>query len=323
MEYPVVTVFTLIYNTNPKFVIEAIESIKGNNYPNIQHIIIDDCSPNPEPKEIVKKWIKENKYPCEFYEHETNYGLCKTLNHVLELANGKYFFGCSDDIFMPNRIIGDVEMFESSDIKVDVLVSQCQYDDKNNPENNIIHPYFIDFDNFFEKLLNSNLISAPSVTLRTDTLRELGGYNEQFYIEDYEMWLRLALNNKKFMFRNEITTCYRVHENGMSVKKNELVQFEAFRIKMHYSKFSEVGFRNNHLKIIIQNNLNNNFYAKKFIELYCERYGKNIYTYVLSLYINVKLKRKIIQLISRFSLPLFMIFFYLIDNTVKYFFTTC
>ena len=43
MVEPLVTVFTLIYNTNPKYVIEAIESVRANNYSNLQHIIIDDC----------------------------------------------------------------------------------------------------------------------------------------------------------------------------------------------------------------------------------------------------------------------------------------
>ena len=62
MNYPLVTVFTLIYDTNPKFVIQAIESIRANNYPNLQHIIIDDCSINPQSKETVKKWISENKF---------------------------------------------------------------------------------------------------------------------------------------------------------------------------------------------------------------------------------------------------------------------
>jgi glycosyltransferase involved in cell wall biosynthesis len=74
-DYPLVTVVTLIYNTNPKFVIEAIESVRANNYSNIQHIIIDDCSPDPEPKEVVKNWIQENNYSCEFYEHDENYGI--------------------------------------------------------------------------------------------------------------------------------------------------------------------------------------------------------------------------------------------------------
>ncbi|MFN5849008.1 MAG: glycosyltransferase family 2 protein, partial [Chitinophagales bacterium] len=111
MDYPLVTVFTLIYNTDPRYVIEAIESIRANNYPNLQHIIIDDCSPDIKPKQVVKSWIRENNYSCEFYEHKVNYGLCKTLNHVLELAKGEYLFGCSDDLITENRIRQDVETF--------------------------------------------------------------------------------------------------------------------------------------------------------------------------------------------------------------------
>lgn len=112
MSNPLVTVFTLIYNTNPKYVIEAIESVRANDYSNLQHIIIDDCSPDVAPKQEVKKWIQENNYTCEFYEHDINYGLCKTLNHVLELAKGKYLCACSDDILSPEAIKVGVELLE-------------------------------------------------------------------------------------------------------------------------------------------------------------------------------------------------------------------
>lgn len=125
MEYPLVTVFTLIYNTNPRYVIEAIESVRANNYPNLQHIIIDDCSPNPEPKRAVKQWIKDNNYLCEFYEHETNYGICKTLNHVLELTKGKYLFGCSDDLISSTKILSDVEILEKSETSCGAIYSDA------------------------------------------------------------------------------------------------------------------------------------------------------------------------------------------------------
>src|SRR6188474_3378131 len=98
---PLVTVFSLVYNTG-KYVIEAIESVKANNYPNIQHIIIDDCSYDGVSTELVSDWIKENNYNCTFIKHEKNQGICRTLNEILRLAKGKYIFGVSDDLIMPD-----------------------------------------------------------------------------------------------------------------------------------------------------------------------------------------------------------------------------
>ena len=141
MDYPLVTVFTLIYNTNPKFVIEAIESVRANNYPNLQHIIIDDCSSDQLPKEKVKNWILENNYPCEFYEHEINYGVCKTLNHVLELAKGKYIFGCSDDVILNNKIITEVNILNNLDEKYAATYSDAYLI---NDENKVLQGLFIE-----------------------------------------------------------------------------------------------------------------------------------------------------------------------------------
>jgi glycosyltransferase involved in cell wall biosynthesis len=255
MEFPLVTIFTLIYNTNPKYVIEAIESVRNNNYPNIQHIIIDDCSPDTTPKKVVKQWIAENNYPCEFHEHEVNFGLCKTLNHVLELAKGKYLIGCSDDILLKNRIINDVTILEDLDDQYALVHSRTEIIDMNSfkvqrffYENKIPADY-----DYFDQLLTSNFISAPSVTMVTETIKKVGGYDESLLFEDYEMWLRLSKLNYKFKYYDKINTYYRVHEESISnsndIKKNRLMVTETRKIisKIISEKKHKIIFHNSQL----------------------------------------------------------------------------
>jgi glycosyltransferase involved in cell wall biosynthesis len=206
--YPRVTVFTLIYNTNPRYIIEAIESVRANNYPNIQHIIIDDCSPDPIPKSIVKDWIAKENYPCEFYEHDVNFGICKTLNHVLQLAKGKYMFGCSDDVILCERIWGDINLFESNKL-IDVVHSNYQIINSSGELSFKGKEISIENKLYFDRLLVSNFISAPTVTWKVERLKQVGGFSEKFKFEDYELWLRMAKMGCLFEFRNEITTLYR------------------------------------------------------------------------------------------------------------------
>ncbi len=282
--YPLVTVFTLIYNTNPKFVIEAIESVRANNYPNLQHIIIDDCSSNPEPKRVVKEWIKNEGYSCEFYEHETNYGLCKTLNHVLELAKGKYIFGCSDDILLENRLFGDIDIFENSDVVYDVVYSQSQNLINNEPSSEI-HPINPPKSNLFENLLWINFISIPSATIRVSTLKQIGGYSDRFQIEDYPLWLELTKQNKKFYFRDVVTTYYRVHDLSFSISRKQSLDLEVYRIKLFFSPFSLEYFLH-HLELLENAITQNLEYRKEYISEFNKKYGKRFSISIMKLFKN-------------------------------------
>jgi glycosyltransferase involved in cell wall biosynthesis len=246
--YPLVTVFTLIYNTNPKFVIEAIESVRANNYPNLQHIIIDDCSPNPEPKEIVKHWILKENYQCEFYEHEVNYGLSKTLNHVLYLSKGEFILGCCDDILMPNRIIRDVEFLKANK-NAAISFGKCLYIDEHSIE--IDSSYNMDkihekLNKMPDSLLKENFIIAPSVTYRKEKLIKIGGFQTEFIIEDYPTWLEFLKFGYELSFQNEYTVRYRINPTGFSIKKELLMLLEDLKIKIKYSTPNN----KNHLRYI-------------------------------------------------------------------------
>jgi glycosyltransferase involved in cell wall biosynthesis len=219
--WPLVTVFTLIYNTEPRYIIEAIESIQANNYPNIQHIIIDDCSTDPTPKDIVQKWIAENNYICEFYEHDKNFGICKTCNHVLELAKGKYILACCDDLITPTRIWDDVKKLESLDENYALVFGLSQVIDSESNLKYNVFPTLNELpedDNYFNLLIYANMIPAPSATIRTECLRKVGGYDEALTFEDYDMWLKLSNHGFQFASYPKINSNYRVHGNSFSTK---------------------------------------------------------------------------------------------------------
>lgn len=219
-EYPLITIGTLIYNTDPRFVIEAIESIRTNNYPNIQHIIIDDFSPDPNPKRVVKEWIEKEKYVCEFYEHEENYGICKTLNHVLELARGKYICFCADDIFLPNKLITEVRALNDTDESYAATYGDAMLiDEQSNLKYGLFIQKYRSFeylpdDEIFEILLDGNFLPAMSMIWKTDAIRDVGGYDENLKYEDYDLHLRL-FKKYKIKLIDQVLSKYRIHGDGL------------------------------------------------------------------------------------------------------------
>lgn len=223
-ELPLVTVFTLVYNTG-NYVIDALESVRLNNYPNIQHIIIDDLSSDDSLK-TVETWIDQNDYKCTFIKHRENRGVCKSLNEVLALATGKYMFGISDDLLMPEFIHTSVKELESAG--EDYCLSFCDSDVIDEVGNALgighYNSHNISFDALpiehpFSSIIQSNFINGVGAFYRTRCLREIGGYDESLYFEDWDINIRLLMKYKIKGINRKLTK-YRRRKNSISETKN-------------------------------------------------------------------------------------------------------
>jgi len=126
--FPLVTVGTLCYNTG-KYVVEALESVKRQNYPNIQHIIIDDVSKD-NSVELVEQWIKDNNYECTFIKHKTNRGVQYNVKEMLDLSKGKYLAFISDDLWTDDKLLEQVALLESLDDSYALVYGDANMIDK-------------------------------------------------------------------------------------------------------------------------------------------------------------------------------------------------
>lgn len=221
---PVVSVFTLIFNTDPRFIIEALQSIKQQTYQgSIQHIILDDNSTNSNSKKVVKQWIKENSYDCIFIEHSTNKGICSSLNEILSIAEGKYFFGCSDDIILKDKIENEVNIMEGLSEDYAAVYSDAYLIDS---DSNDMYGLFIQryrhFDylpegDLFRYLIDGNFLPIMAMMFRLNCIKEIGGFDENLKFEDYDLHLRLS-RKYKYALNPKVSAKYRIHNNQFTAK---------------------------------------------------------------------------------------------------------
>lgn len=248
---PLVTIFTLVYNTG-KYVIEAIESIRDQTYPSdkIQHIIIDDYSTDGS-RELVEDYINKNNHRCTYIKHEENWGICKTLNEILDIAQGKYICSVSDDLYMPDKVEKQVDALEKADENYAVVYSDAIYIDENSiksSEYTVLQNRKLRLKNLLsgdirEELVDGSFISAPTVLIKTDLIRKSGGYDESLAFEDWDLWLRLS-KNYKFLFLNEVVVKYRRFNNSMSNSFNEEYLISILKIvKREYKENSNFIFK--------------------------------------------------------------------------------
>lgn len=91
-EFPLISIITVNYD-HPEVTCALIESLNKITYPNIEIIVIDNCSPNDDPT-IIKR-----KYPnIVFVQNPINYGFAAGNNFGLMRARGDYILLLNNDI---------------------------------------------------------------------------------------------------------------------------------------------------------------------------------------------------------------------------------
>ena len=220
MTNDLVTVVIPSYN-HDKYILECINSVLNQTYENIELIIIDDGSID-KTRELLSKLESQNKKNIKII-FKDNEGLINTLNGSYELINGKYVaFLASDDIWLPNKIEEQINIisrysnvgfifsdsfFLCRDQKTDVLYSSYKKKLNKIEPNEPIEIY--------KFLLRNNFIATPTVLIRTSCLKQVGFFDKELGIEDYDMWLRLSKNNKT-VYINKPLSYYRLHNKNFS-----------------------------------------------------------------------------------------------------------
>jgi glycosyltransferase involved in cell wall biosynthesis len=111
---PLVSVVTPVYN-GAKYLEELILSVKEQDYPNIEHIVIDDGSTDGGATvEILKR------YPHLRWWTRPNKGQYPTMNEGLAACKGELInVICADDKYASDTVVSDV---------VKVMLAHPQYD---------------------------------------------------------------------------------------------------------------------------------------------------------------------------------------------------
>jgi glycosyltransferase involved in cell wall biosynthesis len=217
---PLVTVIATCFN-HERFVVECLESIRAQTYPNIQLIIADDCSTDGSVARI-REWLRKTGMSCTLVLHDENQGVCRTRNDELAHAQGKYVSGLStDDVWLPHKLAAQVEQMERLPPAVGVAYGDAvRMDEEGRPLPNTFTEEIGGMKDrpegdLYEALLARNFIPAMATLVRRECYESVGPYDEALSYEDWDMWLRLA-RRYEFAFTPGICARYRVHRGSLS-----------------------------------------------------------------------------------------------------------
>lgn len=215
-----VTVVVVCYNHEP-FLIDLLESIENQSIAPTNLIICDDASTDGSAA-LIREFSNSTRLENQLHLSTRNIGLTRTLNAAIshvETAYVAYISG--DDVMGPDRIELQLAQFGASPSNCAFVYSDAQRIDATG---HILPGSF--FDVFrtetdaddFASLLRNNWIPAASVMMRTEAVREVGGYDEALFFEDHDMWLRLARDHT-FTCVPEALVSYRELESSLGHRK--------------------------------------------------------------------------------------------------------
>jgi len=237
-----VTYIALCYNQSA-FLKESLNSIINQTWKPSHIYIIDDCSTDDSVMKI-KEWIAETGFSATLICHEKNMGVTKTMNEALSLCKTKYFhpWPC-DDLMMPDKVESQITYLESLDWEPGFLYGDIQWIDF---EGNILRDSVIKdrkkmFPNqqmpsgniFPELVINGCFIPTASGIYVTKALIELGGFDENLFAEDWDMFMRIALK-QGIAFKDQIFSKYRRHSSSMEMSKGAKYWEGHFKILPKY-----------------------------------------------------------------------------------------
>jgi glycosyltransferase involved in cell wall biosynthesis len=192
---PLVSVICLCYN-HERFVEEALRSVLEQDYPNMEIIVVDDCSTDGS---VAKIRTLQQQYPkLEVIENKENLGNCKAFNKGFRHAAGTFLVDFStDDVMLPQKIQKQVQRFLSLDERYGVVYSDAEIIDEGGRFLGYHHQGTARADyhpegDVFKEVLQKYFISPPTMMFRRSILSPTQGYDERLAYEDFNFWITSA-----------------------------------------------------------------------------------------------------------------------------------
>ncbi|MFH1772662.1 MAG: glycosyltransferase [Candidatus Omnitrophota bacterium] len=192
---PKISVVMTVYN-GERFLAEAIESILNQTFSDFEFIIVDNNSTD-KTKDIIRSY-KDDR--ISLIENKENLGQTKALNIGIRNSRAELIARMdADDISLLQRLALQYEYLNSNPSVAVVGSWHKEIDARGRhlkyfrmPTDPIeIKCYMVS-----PGELSYYCVSHPTVLMRKDVLYDVGLYDENYRLQDYELWVRIVRKYK-------------------------------------------------------------------------------------------------------------------------------
>ena len=176
-----------VYNTDPDLLREVMDAMIGQNYPDFEICVVDDCSSNLDVTKVLSEYSE--KFPSLRWKSRVLNGhISAASNSALALATGDFVVLVDHDDLIPPYALFVVASYLNRFRDAKVLFSD---EDKISPHGDFFDPYFKTAYNQF-LMFGHNMVSHLGVYER-QLLEDIGGFRIGLEgSQDYDLFLRAS-----------------------------------------------------------------------------------------------------------------------------------
>ncbi len=218
-ESPLVSVVVPYFNLGT-YVVDTLTSVIEQTHPNIEIILVDDCSTEPLSKELVESLRTLNRPLLRIVDAPANFGLAAARNLGIAAATGKYILPLDADDLIDDRFVEIAVKALERNPEFDVIVTQAGYF---NERSGIALPGeerdFDDYAVFVGEALAcgplENRFSTATALFRSEQLKRTRYRESLECYEDWNLYLRLASFGCRFLVTTGVFFYYRLRRGSM------------------------------------------------------------------------------------------------------------
>ena len=197
---------------------ETLNSIQNQTFSDYELIAINDGSTDATLS-LLESWGKDEKRLRVI--NQPHVGIVQTANVGIELTRSEFMARIdADDLMHPERLAQQVS-FLNQNPEVGVISSLVEVFSEDGVREG--YRIYVDWLNALttnedirREIFVESPLPNPSVMIRTDLLRKLGGYEDHGWPEDYDLWLRMYLAGVVFEKIPKILLQWRDHPHRIT-----------------------------------------------------------------------------------------------------------
>lgn len=218
---PLVSIITPSYN-QAQYLEETIRSVLGQDYQNLEYIIIDGGSNDGSP-EIIQRYSDRLAY----WVSETDQGQTDAINKGFARASGQILAWInSDDTYLPNAVSEAVE-FLGTYPQAGLVYGDANLIDSNGEVIGKFPARQTDYTRLRRGYVH---IPQQAAFFRADVWRQVGPLDPSFYFAmDYDLWVRIS-RSAPIYYHPRLWANFRLHGSGKSVVEDSRCWPEMLRV---------------------------------------------------------------------------------------------
>lgn len=207
--FPLISVIVPVFN-GVDFLVDCLDSIFAQSYPNLEVIIVDDGSTDDSAKIIAQ-------YPVNISLKQANQGPSTARNNGIKVSNGQFIaFLDADDTYPFDKLEKQYELLCKHQA-VDLVRGLIQYRYEESSSIQLNEKYYDD------QLKTKFGPNVGALLIRRRVFEQIGMFDENApTCEDIDYWRRIIFHDINYLDQPNISLYYRIHHKNLILNSSKM-----------------------------------------------------------------------------------------------------